>query len=224
MPISARSFAPAKTKAKAAAAPKERARGPKTQGAIETIESHTNDAPESAVQRRMVRLLLDKGYRVVRVNSGAFKAKGGFFRAYIIHGLFNQNGKEVYAGFPDLLAICSLEAYLRGVGAWSAAVAAAFEVAGIEAGLCNVAHLIEVKKAGGRLRAEQKTCIEYLSIYGIKTLPCLSWDDAERVAGALPDLRPHLHNDGMPAADALDGFKSPRQKRAAAAKAGFGKL
>jgi hypothetical protein len=111
---------------------------------------------EKSVQEAITRILLAKGWAVVRVNSGGWRDRAGrYIRTYLIPGL----GSE---GHPDLVAY-----HQSGHSRESS----------IDSGWCR-ALFIEVKGAGGRLRPSQQRFITWASSRGIPVHVFDRWEQA----------------------------------------------
>ena len=104
----------------------------------------------------VVELLEFYGFLAVRVNSGAMKtAAGTFFRAYIIPGLTDANGRKgSSSGFPDVLG-------LRGKGDRIEAI------------------LIETKSRTGAKEESQKRFAAYARRRGVPVYYWKSIEEAE---------------------------------------------
>ena len=115
------------------------------------------EPPEAKIQAAVIRRLQLEGWLVLRVNSGAHKTgSGGYFRAYIIHGLIGKRGRLVSSGFPDVLA-------LRGdvPGGWFL--------------------LLEIKDHQGQLDEAQQNFRAFAARFGITVHIVRSPDDLEAI-------------------------------------------
>lgn len=123
-----------------------------------------NDAArEKHVQNRLIQLLRERGYLVIRFNSGAPPSKDGtWFQAYYIPGLLNENRRPTSAGFPDVVAIVGEDGY-------------------------NRIHFFEIKTKGGKLRETQERFIKYAKQFHVEVHTCRDWNHAEEIAESLPD-------------------------------------
>ena len=93
---------------------------------------------ESELQATLLERLHRRGWIAMRVNSGAAKIEGGFFRAYTITGASDKS-----AGFPDVQAMRHRPGH-------------ALEF-----------RLFEMKKRGGKQTPEQKRFAEFAAARGI---------------------------------------------------------
>jgi len=108
---------------------------------------------EAEIQAALIRGLQVRGWLVVRVNGGGFKtATGGFFRAYIVAGFCDANGRPACSGFPDVLAL---------------------KIAPDGSGI--VARLFEVKKRGGARSAAQERFAEFAEARGVRVEVVQGW-------------------------------------------------
>lgn len=139
--------------------------------AAKTEATPFHNASESAVQARLIGLLRQRGFMVVRFNSGQAKMpNGNNFAAYYVVGLHNpksRSGRNVSAGFPDVSAMRPREDFTGAT--------------------VNEIFMIEVKKAGGTLSDSQKNFIGWARDHGLRVHICEDWDHAEELVASLPE-------------------------------------
>lgn len=114
---------------------------------MRTLKLKAPEPTEAKLQAALIKRLQLGGWLVVRINSGIQKsASGAFFRAYIVAGLVDANGRPACSGFPDVLAL-------------RAAPARKADGSGFSSGLASsiTARLFEVKRLGGvRSEAQER--------------------------------------------------------------------
>lgn len=120
---------------------------------MKTLTLRAPEPAEADIQAALMRGLQRCGWLVVRVNSGAATTpRGGFFRAYVVAGLCDANGRAACSGFPDVLA-------LRG----------------------GEMRLFEVKRAGGKESAAQARFREFAARHGVAVERVEGWGGMERI-------------------------------------------
>ncbi len=116
---------------------------------MRTLKLKAPEPTEAKLQAALIKRLQLGGWLVVRINSGIQKsASGAFFRAYIVAGLVDANGRPACSGFPDVLALRAAPAR-KADGSGS----------GFSSGLASsiTARLFEVKRLGGvRSEAQER--------------------------------------------------------------------
>lgn len=130
-----------------------------------TLKLTAPEASEADIQAALMRRLQRAGWLVVRINSGGFKtASGGFFRAYVIGGLWDEKGRPVCSGFPDVLALkCEGEGEDERV----------------------TARLFEVKKGGGVVSPAQERFRAFAQARGVTVVVVEGWDEMERLTAEM---------------------------------------
>jgi hypothetical protein len=123
---------------------------------MKTLVLRAPEPTEAEIQAALIRGLQRGGWLVVRVNSGIHKtARGGFFRAYIVAGLADENGRPACSGFPDVLAMRD-----------------------------GVALLLEVKRAAGKSSAAQERFRRFAALHGVRVEVVEGWAEMEETVAA----------------------------------------
>lgn len=124
---------------------------------MKTLRLRAPEPAEADIQAALMRGLQRAGWLVVRVNSGAATTpRGGFFRAYLIAGLCDENGRAACSGFPDVLAL--RDGRMR---------------------------LFEVKRAGGRESAPQARFRRFAERHDVAVELVEGWGGMERIIAAI---------------------------------------